>query len=61
LTVNVVDRDTKRALPGATIVPHKKRLAITSTYVYQLSLSSQLPASMTSADAGIKIKTVYVK
>ncbi len=48
-------------LPGATGVAHKKRLAITSTYIYQLSLSSQLPASVTSTDAGIKIKTVYIK
>lgn len=49
------------ALPGATLVAHKTTLAITATYVYQLSLSSQLPPSMSATDAGIKTKTVYVK
>jgi hypothetical protein len=51
-------------LPGATSVPHKTALTITSTFVYQLSLSSQLPASLTVTDAGTpgaKAKTVYVK
>jgi len=48
-------------LPGATSVSHKTTLAVTATYLYQLSLSSQLPASMSATDAGIKTKTVYVK
>jgi hypothetical protein len=48
-------------LPGATSVAHKTTLSITATYVYQLTLSSQLPSSMSSSDAGIKTKTVYVK
>jgi hypothetical protein len=51
-------------LPGATTVPHKSALTITSTFVYQLSLSSQLPASLTLTDAGTpgaKVKTVYVR
>lgn len=51
-------------LPGATTVPHKTALTITSTFVYQLSLSSQLPASLTLTDAGTpgaKVKTVYVR
>jgi hypothetical protein len=48
-------------LPGATSVAHKTTLAISGTYIYQLSLSSQLPSSMSATDMGIKTKTVYVK
>lgn len=48
-------------LPGASAVTHKTTLAISATYVYQLSLSSQLPSSMSATDAGVKTKTVFVK
>jgi len=51
-------------LPGATSIPHKTALTISATFSYALTLSSQLPASLTLTDAGTpgaKVKTVYVK
>lgn len=48
---------------GATNVAHKTTLTLSTTFVYQLSLSSQLPPSMTYVDGApaTKAKTIYVK
>jgi hypothetical protein len=48
-------------LVGATYVPAKTVLTITASFQYQLSLSTQLPSSLTLKDAGVKKKTVFVK
>jgi hypothetical protein len=48
---------------GATAVAHKSTLTLSATFVYQLSLSSELPASLTYIDGApaTKAKTIYVK
>jgi hypothetical protein len=48
-------------MPGATNVPHKTALTVTATLEYQLSLSSELPTSLTLTDKGVKNKTIYVR
>ncbi|HTR27775.1 MAG TPA: hypothetical protein VMH27_00795 [Puia sp.] len=48
-------------LIGATEVPTKTKLTISATFQYQLSLSSELPSSLTISDGGQKTKTVYVQ
>jgi hypothetical protein len=47
-------------LIGATEVPDKTKLTVSATFQYQLSLSSELPSSLTISDAGQHNKTVYV-
>ena len=47
-------------LPGATYVPDKTKLTISGSYIYQLSLSSQL-GSLALIDGGIGTKTIYVR
>ncbi|HET6255059.1 MAG TPA: hypothetical protein VFE32_13340 [Puia sp.] len=47
-------------LIGATEVPAKTKLTIAATFQYQLSLSSELPSSLSITDAGQTNKTVYV-
>ena len=46
---------------GATQVPDKTKLTIAATFQYQLSLSSELPASLATTDAGQSNKTIYVR
>jgi hypothetical protein len=48
-------------LIGATEVPDKTKLTIAATFQYQLSLSSELPSSLSVSDAGQHNKTVYVR
>ena len=51
-------------LTGATNVPHKTAITVAATFMYQLSLSSQLPSNLTVSDSGMpggKQKTVYVR
>lgn len=48
-------------LIGATEVPDKTKLTIAATFQYQLSLSSELPSSLATTDAGQSNKTIYVR
>jgi hypothetical protein len=48
-------------LIGATEVPDKTKLTIAATFQYQLSLSSELPPSLATTDAGQSNKTIYVR
>lgn len=47
-------------LIGATDVPVKTKLTVAATFQYQLSFSTELPASLTVSDAGQKTRTIYV-
>ncbi|HLI92893.1 MAG TPA: hypothetical protein VKU83_04770 [Puia sp.] len=59
-SAGVFDWTATIPLIGATSVPAKTKLTIAATFQYQLSLSSELPSSLSISDAGQKTKTVYV-
>jgi S-adenosylmethionine:tRNA-ribosyltransferase-isomerase (queuine synthetase) len=47
-------------LYGATSVPHKTKLTIAANFQYQSSFSS-VQGALSAADAGVKLKTVFVQ